>query len=106
LADAHDIQSWLNGDIFRSQRMKEQYPLIGLIVGLIFLYILTGFLAVQHQQRLTDTKAEMTDAKYRHMTISAELTNSTRQSQVIEALQANGSALQENTTPPTKIVDN
>ena len=37
------------------------------------------------------------------MTISAQLTNTTRQSQIIEALQENGSALKENTVPPTKI---
>lgn len=103
MADKHDIQAWLNGDRLRSQRMKEQYPLIGLIVGLIFIYILTGYQSVKQQHRLSDTKKEMLDAKFRYMTISAELTNSTRQSQVVEALRANGSLLQENTTPPTKI---
>ena len=103
MADKHDIQAWLNGDRLRSQRMKEQYPLIGLIVGLIFIYILTGYQSVKQQHRLSDTKKEMLDAKFRYMTISAELTNSTRQSQVVEALRANGSLLHENTTPPTKI---
>ena len=76
---------------------------MGLIVGLIFLYILTGYQAVKQQHRLTDTKKEMLDAKFRYMTISAQLTNTTRQSQVIEALQINGSTLQENRIPPTKI---
>ena len=103
MADAHDIQSWLNGDLLRSKRFKEQYPLIGLIVGLVFLYILTGYQAVKQQHRLSDTKKEMLDAKFRYMTISAQLTNTTRQSQIIEALQENGSALKENTVPPTKI---
>ena len=105
MADAHDIQSWLNGDLLRSKRIREQYPLIGLIVGLIFLYILTGYQAVKQQHRLTDTKKEMLDAKFRYMTISAELTNTTRQSQVIKALQEHGSTLQENTKPPTKILN-
>ena len=103
MADTHDIQSWLNGDKLRSQKIREQYPLIGLIVGLVFLYILTGYHAAKQQHRLTDTKKEMLDAKFRYMTISAQLTNSTRQSQVIEALHVNGSTLQENTIPPTKI---
>ena len=105
MADAHDIQSWLNGDKLRSKRLREQYPLIGLIVGLIFLYILTGYQAAKQQHRLTDTKKEMLDAKFRYMTISAELTNTTRQSQVIKALQEKGSTLQENTKPPTKILN-
>lgn len=103
MADVHNIQTWLNGDRFRSKQFRELYPLMGLIVGLIFLYILTGYQAVKQQHRLTDTKKEMLDAKFRYMTISAQLTNTTRQSQVIEALQINGSALQENRIPPTKI---
>ena len=103
MADTHDIQSWLNGDRLRSKKIREQYPLIGLIVGLIFLYILTGYQSVKQQHRLTDTKKEMLDAKFRYMTISAQLTNTTRQSQVIQRLRENGSSLQENTVPPTKI---
>ena len=78
MADAHDIQSWLNGDKLRSQKIREQYPLIGLIVALVFVYIFTGYQAAKQQHRLTDTKKEMLDAKFRYMTISAELTNSTR----------------------------
>ena len=100
MADVHDIQSWLNGDMLRSQKIREQYPLIGLIVGLVFLYILTGYQSAKQQHRLTDTKKEMLDAKFRYMTISAQLT---RQSQVIEVLKVNGSELQENRVPPVKI---
>jgi len=103
MADVHDIQSWLNGDMLRSQKIREQYPLIGLIVGLVFLYILTGYQSAKQQHRLTDTKKEMLDAKFRYMTISAQLTNSTRQSQVIEVLKENGSELQENRVPPVKV---
>lgn len=105
MADAHHIQSWLNGDRFRSKGFREQYPLIGLIAGLIFIYILTGYQAVKQQHRLTDTKKEMLDAKFRYMTISAQLTNATRQSQIIEVLRENGSSLQENNIPPIKITD-
>lgn len=103
MADVHDIQSWLNGDKLRSRKIREQYPLIGLIVGLVFLYILTGYQSAKQQHRLTDTKKEMLDAKFRYMTISAQLTNSTRQSQVIEVLKENGSELQENRIPPVKV---
>lgn len=103
MADIHDIQSWLNGDRLRSSGFRRQYPLIGLIVGLIFIYILTGYQAAKQQHRLTDTKKEMLDAKYRYMTVSARLTDATRQSQVMAALQQNGSKLEENRVPPTKV---
>ena len=103
MADAHDIQSWLNGDKFRSRKIREQYPLIGLIVVLVFLYILTGYQSVKQQHRLTDTKKEMLDAKFRYITISAQLTDVTRQSKVEEVLKQQGSHLEENRIPPTKI---
>ena len=77
--------------------------MIGLITGLVFIYILMGYQSVKQQHQLTDTKKEMLDAKFRYMTISAQLTNTTRQSQVVEALRENSSFLQENTVPPTKI---
>lgn len=103
MSNTGNIRAWLNGDKLRSRRLREQYPLIGLIVGLIFLYILTGYQSAKQQNRLTDTKKEMLDAKFRYMTISAELTNATRQSQVAERLREQGSSLQENRVPPTKI---
>ncbi|MBQ3673276.1 MAG: hypothetical protein II928_02245 [Paludibacteraceae bacterium] len=105
MADIHNIRSWLNGDQLRSGRFREYYPLVGLIVALIFIYILTGYQSIRQQHRLTDTKKEMLDAKFRYMTINAQLTNSTRQSQVSQALRESGSALQENTKPPTKILN-
>lgn len=103
MANNHDIQSWLNGDVLRSKTIREQYPLIGLIVAMIFIYIFMGYQAARQQHRLTDVKKEMLDAKFRYMTISAQLTNTTRQSQVASALKEQGSTLQENRVPPTKI---
>ena len=105
MAETHDIQSWLNGDKLRSEAAKEQYPLLVLIVALVMLYILMGYQAAKQQHTLTDTKKEMLDAKFRYMTISAQLTNTTRQSHVIEALRECGSSLQENTKPPIKILN-
>ena len=100
MADTHDIQAWLSGDRLRSRKIREQYPLIALIACMFFIYI---YQAIKQQHRLTDTKKEMLDAKFRYMTISAQLMNATRQSQVVETLKANGSKLEENRVPPTKI---
>ena len=103
MADRHDIQAWLSGERLRSQKIREQYPLVALIGVMIFIYIFMGYQTIKQQHRLTDTKKEMLDAKFRYMTISAQLMNATRQSQVVDALKANGSSLQENRIPPTKI---
>ena len=98
-----DIQSWLNGEKLRSEKMKKQYPLLLLIAVLVFLYILAGYGAAKQQHRLTDLKKEMLDTKYEYMTISAELVKTTRQSPVAIELEQRGSRLQENTTPPIKL---
>ena len=55
MSNTDNIRAWLNGDKLRSRQLREQYPLIGLIVGLIFLYILTGYQAAKQQHRLTDS---------------------------------------------------
>ena len=63
MADAHDIQSWLNGDKLRSEKFREQYPLIALIVVLIFLYILTGYQSAKQQHQLTGCEVPLYDDK-------------------------------------------
>ena len=98
-----DIQSWLNGEKLRSEKMKKQYPLLLLIAGLVFLYILAGYGAAKQQHRLTDLKKEMLDTKYEYMTISAELVKTPRQPQVAAELEQRGSRIKENTTPPVKL---
>lgn len=104
MAKTNKVQSWLNGDRLRSKGLIRQYPLIALIAGLIFLYILTGYQAVRQRHRLTDAKKEMLDAKYEYMTIQAQLTNDTRQSHIIEVLNNLGSTLKVNTKPTIKIL--
>ena len=98
-----NIQEWLNGEKLRSKQIRKWYPLLGLIAGMVFLYILAGYGAAKQQHRLTDTKKEMLDAKYKYMTISAELVKTTRQSCVVDELKARGSNLRECTTAPIRI---
>lgn len=105
MANQHKIQSWLNGDRLRSKSFKRQYPLLCLIAGLIFLYILTGYQSVRQRHRLSDAKKEMLDAKFQYITINEELTNTTRQSRIFEMLKLKESTLKENTKPTIKILN-
>lgn len=98
----HDVQGWLNGEKLW-EKLRKQYKLIALIAALFFLYILLGFQSVRQQHRLTDTQKEMLDAKYKYLTISAELVNETRPSQVAATLSEQGSRVRESNTPPIKI---
>ncbi|MGM9837137.1 MAG: FtsL-like putative cell division protein [Paludibacteraceae bacterium] len=100
-----DIQGWLNGEKFRSEKVRKQYKLFGLIAVLIFVYILLGYHSVRQQHQLTDVKKEMLDAKYEYLTISAQFVNTTRPSHIADTLAARGSVLRENTIPPIRIMD-
>ena len=93
------LQQWLNGEIFRSSGVRKQYKLVLLIVGLTFIYILAGYHADKQQRRLTDTKREVRDLKFRYLTVSAEYMQQTRQSAIAAELQNRGSQLHENTKP-------
>lgn len=92
-------QRWLNGEIFRSSAVRKQYKLVLLIVGLVFIYILAGYHADKQQRRLTDTKREVRDLKFRYLTVSAEYMQFTRQSRIGNELKNRGSQLRENTKP-------
>lgn len=98
-----DVQKWLTGENFRSERIRKQYKLFCLIAALFFLYILSGYWSIRQQHRLTDVKKEMLDAKFEYLTVSAQFVNTTRPSQIAAALEQRGSNLQENTTPPVKL---
>ncbi|MBO4666174.1 MAG: hypothetical protein J5612_04805 [Paludibacteraceae bacterium] len=97
------IQGVLNGELLRSEWVRKQYKLIGLIVLLVFIYILAGYHAMQQQHRLTDLRKEVRDKKFEYLTLSTELVTVTRQSQVIKELEKRGSKLKENKTPAIKV---
>lgn len=97
--EAKDIRSWLSGEVLRSEKLKKQYRLIGLIAFLIFVYIASGYQSMQQQHRLTDLKNEYKDAKFEYLTIAAERAEATRQSEIIKLLEEKGSRLKENRKP-------
>lgn len=101
--DVQNIQSWLSGEILRSGWLRKQYKLLALIAVLIFVYILGGYHAMQQHHRLTDLKNEVRDAKFEYLTISAKRVESTRQSEIVAALQEKGSQLGEAKKPATVI---
>lgn len=100
----NDVQRWLSGDIFRNERLQKQYRLILLIVGLVFIYILAGYHGARQQRRMSDLKQEVKDKRFEYLTISAQLTETTKQSAIIEELQHRGSRLKENTSPVIQII--
>lgn len=93
--DSKDIQRWLSGEIFRHEGVKKQYNLIGLILVLIFFYILGGYNSARQQRHLSDLKREVRDRKFEYLTIRSQLVDKTRSSAIAESLKEHGSRVQE-----------
>ena len=93
----------LSGNVLSHDWLKKQYKLILLISVLVFLHIYSDYQSQRQQKQLSDLRKELLDVQITHLTISAELTEKTRQSSVARLLKANGSKLKESNTPAIRI---
>lgn len=97
------MQDILNGNIFTKGWMKRQYKLFFLIFVLMIVYIFEGYQAQSRQARLVQLRRDIKDAQYEYLSISAELSEMTRQSAISKKLQEAGSNVKESNLPATRI---
>lgn len=97
------LKDILSGDVLKKGWFKEQYKLIVLIAGLIFLYIYCDYLGQAQQHRLSTLKKELQDVQFIKTTLNAQLMSSTRQSAISQSLKERGSQLKESNKAPTRI---
>lgn len=97
--DVQKIQTLFNGELLRKEWVRKQYKLFGLIVVLLFLYILCGYRSMKQQRHLSDLKKEVKEAKMEYLTISAKRVEQTRQSTISAALLNNNSKVKQNREP-------
>lgn len=95
----------MSGNIFTREFFRKQYKLLILIAALLFIYIYNGFQCESQERRIRRLQAEIKDARYEMLDLSAEYTRLTRPSNIAEQLQKNGSPIKESTIPPI-LVDN
>lgn len=99
------VRDILNGNILTKKFFQKQYGLIIMIAVLTFLYVDNRYYCETQLAKEIDLKKKIQDGKYESLTISAELMEISRQSNVIKAVNDNGLDLIENTTPPIVIED-
>lgn len=99
---ARDI---LNGNILTKKFFQKQYGLLIMIAALTFLYVDNRFYCEKQLANEIDLKKKILDAKYESLTISAELMEISRQSNVMKLVNANGIDLIESQSPPVVIED-
>jgi cell division protein FtsL len=99
------LRDIVNGNILTKKFIQKQYGLIIMISVLLFLYIDNRYYCERQLANEIELKRKIQDAKYESLTISAELMEISRQSNVMKEVNSNGINLIENTTPPIVIED-
>ncbi|MDR3652418.1 MAG: FtsL-like putative cell division protein [Paludibacter sp.] len=99
------VRDILNGNILTNRFLQKQYGLLIMIACLTFFYIGNRFYCETQQAHEIDLKKKIQDVKYESLTISAELMNISRESNVIKSVNDRGLQLVESTTPPFVIED-
>ena len=99
------VRDILNGEILTKKFFQKQYGLLIMIAVLTFLYVDNRYYCETQLAKEIELKRKIQDAKYESLTISAELMEISRQSNVMREVNINGLGLIENTTPPIVIED-
>lgn len=99
------LRDILNGNILTKNFFRKQYGLIIMIAVLAFLYVDNRFYCETSLAKEIELKKQILDLKYESLTISAELVQISRESNVEQMLNAKGSLLKPSLTPPVIISD-
>jgi hypothetical protein len=99
------VRDIINGNILTKRFLQKQYGLIIMIAVLTFFYVDNRYYCETQLAREIDLKKKILDAKYESLTISAELMQISRQSNVLKMVKINGVELVETQSPPIVIED-
>jgi len=99
------LRDILNGNILTKKFLQKQYGLLILIAALTFLYVDNRFYCETQLAKEIELKKKIQDVKYESLTISAELMQISRQSNVMAKVNESGINLIQSTTPPFVIED-
>jgi hypothetical protein len=94
------VRDILNGNILTKKFIRKQYLLLALMVVLSIFYIDNRYSSEKQITKITELKRKIQDAKYESLTISAELMEISRQTNILLLLQSKGIQLKPATTPP------
>ena len=99
------LRDILNGNILTNKFLQKQYLLLIMIAVLTFLYVDNRFYCETQLAKEIDLKKKIQDVKYESLTISADLMEISRQSNVMNKVNESGIPFIQSTTPPIVIED-
>ncbi len=94
---------FLNGQIFTLKIVQRQYLLIGLLVLLSIIHIDNRFASEKQITRINELNKMIQDARYENLTISAELEEICRRSNIERLIRERGMNLRTGINPPVVI---
>lgn len=97
------VRDILNGDFLTKKFIRKQYLLIILLVVLSIVYIDNRYASEKQIATVVTLKKNIQDAKYESLTISAELMEISRQSNILLLMKSKGMELKPGSTPPIVI---
>jgi len=97
------VRDILNGNILTKKFIRKQYLLIILLVALSIGYIDNRYASEKQIANMVMLKKNIQDAKYESLTISAELMEISRQSNLLLLMESKGMQLKPGSTPPIVI---
>ena len=99
------VRDILNGEILSKNFIKKQYGLVIMIAVLTFMYVDNRYSCEKQLAKEIELKKKIQDVKYESLTISAELMEISRQSNVLNQLNTRGLDLIQTSNPPIVIED-
>ena len=101
LASNFTLKKILGGDIFSAHLLRNNIGLIVVVVFFIIIYISNRYSVQKDLIEIDRLQKELSDAKYRSLSSSSQLTERSRESHVLEILKTNkDSVLKISSRPP------
>lgn len=98
-----NIRAFLDGSILTKKFIRKQYVLLILIVALGIVYIDNRYASEKQITRISELKKQIQDSKYESLTVSAQLMEISRQSNIVLMLEKRGMKLKQGNRPPVVV---
>ncbi len=85
---ATNLKSIINGDMLNAKVVRNQIGVFFLITFFVFIYISNRYACQRNLVKINKLTKELTDAKFRALSSTSELTEKSRESRVLDMLRA------------------
>lgn len=85
---ATNLRSIINGDMLNAKVVRNQIGVFFLITFLVFIYISNRYACQRNLVKINKLTKDLTDAKFRALSSTSELTEKSRESRVLDMLRA------------------